>query len=99
MTQLGLLQWTRPLASPSAPPGVQRAARAGGRVDSLILATVRRHVGEELSLADLWREVDALVACAPDTPRRRLDALADQGLVTLGEPTRLGCVVIVGVAS
>lgn len=78
----------------SAPPGIQRAARSGGRVDAEILSAARRHVGEEVAIPTLHAEVSAEAVCLQDTVRRRLMALRDAGLVDLGEPTRLGHVVI-----
>ena len=96
---LPLFRWgeTRPVVAPDAPEGIQRAARAAGRADAAILAAARRHVGEEIAIPDLHAEVSREVECLQDTVRRRLAALAEQGLVVLGEPTRTGHVVIGGV--
>ena len=96
---LPLFTWaeTRPIASPSAPPGVQRAARTGGRVDPAVLKVAARIVGIETPHAEFWAMVNAITQCAPDTPRRRLDALADQGLVRLGASTKLNHVLVLGV--
>jgi hypothetical protein len=96
---LSLFNWAeaRPVAAPKAPEGVKRAARAGGRADPAVLTVAARHIGVEIPKTQLWSEVNALVLVECDTPRRRLDALAAEGLVTLGEPSKLGHVLVLWV--
>ncbi len=94
---LSLFDWRPPVAAPRAPEGVKRAARAGAKADPAILTVARRHVGEEISKATFWAEANAIWVMETDTPRRRLAALADQGIVVLGEPTKLGHVLVLAV--
>ena len=78
---LPLFAPARPTASPRAPDGVKRAARAGGRVDSAIIDWCRRHVGQVATEVDLWEAVRPVCPCLPDTTRRRRDALEAQGYI------------------
>ena len=70
-----------PVAAPRAPDGVKRAARAGGRVDAAILDWCRRHVGQVATEVELWHAVSQVKPVAPDTTRRRRDALEAQGYI------------------
>ena len=79
--QPSLFDAARPVASPRAPEGVKRAARAGGRVDSAILDWCRRHVGQVATEVELWHAVSQVKPVAPDTTRRRRDALEAQGFI------------------
>jgi hypothetical protein len=95
--QLSLTEWQRPVAAPTASEGVKRAARAGSRVDAAILAYAPRWVGREVPLWEAHAQVSLSVPCLQDTVRRRLKELAAMGLVELGEPTKTGHVLVLGV--
>lgn len=95
--QISMLDYEGHVVAPKAPPGVQRAAKVAGRIDATLLRWAAQNVGVEVPKAQLWLAVNAEVACEPDSPRRRLDALAAEGLVQLGEPSRLGHVLVVRV--
>jgi DNA-binding GntR family transcriptional regulator len=80
MTQLGLLEYRPPVVAPSAPEQARQAARVGGRIDLAVIAWCARHRGQ-FHLADFTRDIVAEIQCAPDSPRRRLAALVEQGHV------------------
>lgn len=86
MTQFSLTDWTPPVASPSASEGVQRAARAGSRVDAAVLAVAREVTGRDITEGDFWALVTARASCVPDTARRRRDALRDEGHLSYERP-------------
>jgi hypothetical protein len=58
-----------------------------------VLEVCRANLGREITEADFWAAVCALVTCAPDTARRRRDALQSQGLVGV-ERVALGVVCV-----
>jgi hypothetical protein len=91
---LALFDYEGRVIAPKAPAGVKRAGVVGGRLDPALLAWAARHVGQEVPKAQLWVEINAEVTCEPDSPRRRLDALEGEGLLTLGEPSRVGHVLV-----
>lgn len=70
-----------PVANPRAPDGVKRAARAGGRVDAEILRWCAANVGKVATEVELWHAVSQVKPVAPDTTRRRRDALEAQGYI------------------
>lgn len=78
---LPLFAPSRPVANPRAPAGVKRAARAGGRVDEEILRWSRLNVGKVATEVELWHAVSQVNPVAPDTTRRRRDALEAQGYI------------------
>lgn len=78
---LPLFAPSRPVAAPRAPDGVKRAARAGGRVDAEILRWCRLNVGKVATEVELWHAVSQVKPVAPDTTRRRRDALEAQGYI------------------
>jgi hypothetical protein len=68
-------------------------------VDLAVLAVCREHLGEEIAESTFWGLVAAIAGeCAPDTPRRRRDALQSQGLVEV-ERVALGVVRVKAVRS
>ena len=96
--QASLFDYQGRVIAPRAPEGVKRAAVAGGRVDEVVLAIAAKHAGKgEIPKAKFWAEVNEIVTCEPDTPRRRLVAMEDEGLVTLATPSKLGHILIVSV--
>lgn len=78
---LPLFAPSRPVAAPRAPPGVKRAARAGSRVDAEILRWCADNVGKVATEVELWHAVSQVKPVAPDTTRRRRDALEAQGFI------------------
>jgi hypothetical protein len=81
MTQASLLDWQRPIAAPSASEQDKQAARVGGRIDQAIIRWCRLNAGRELPLSEFTADIVSLVECAPDSPRRRLQALVQAGYV------------------
>ena len=78
---LPLFAPSRPTTSPRAPEGVKRAARAGGRVDEAILDWCYANAGRVATEVELWHAVSQVKPVAPDTTRRRRDALEAQGYI------------------
>ena len=78
---LPLFAPSRPVVAPRAPVGVQRAGRAGGRVDREILRWCAANVGKVATEVELWHAVSQVKPVAPDTTRRRRDALEAQGYI------------------
>ena len=79
--QPSLFDAARPVASPRAPEGVKRAARAGGRVDEAILDWCYANAGRVATEVELWHAISQERPIAPDTARRRRDALEAQGFI------------------
>ena len=77
---LPLFAYQRPVVAPRAPEQARQAARVGGRIDLAVIAWCARHRGQ-FHLADFTRDIVAEIQCAPDSPRRRLAALVEQGHV------------------
>ena len=81
MTQASLLDWHPPVAAPRASEQDKQAARVGGRIDEAIIRWCRLNEGTEFRLYEFTADIVALVECAPDSPRRRLQALVKAGYV------------------
>ena len=79
--QPSLFSVVRPVAAPRAPEQARQAARVGGRIDVAILEWCRRYAPGSFLLGDFTADIVAQVACAPDSPRRRLVELVKQGHV------------------
>ena len=79
--QPSLFSAVRPVAAPRAPEQARQAARVGGRIDLAVLDWCRRYAPGSFLLSDFTADIVAQVACAPDSPRRRLVELVKQGYV------------------
>ena len=77
---LPLFAPARPVVSPRAPEQARQAARVGGRIDLAVIAWCERHTGQ-FRLSDFTADIVREIQCAPDSPRRRLAALVEQGHV------------------
>lgn len=67
--------------APRASEQSRQAARVGGRIDLAVLDWCRRYAPGSFLLSDFTADIVAQVACAPDSPRRRLVELVKQGFV------------------
>lgn len=83
MTQLGLLQWTPPVAAPKASEQDQQLARVEGRIAEAVLefCRLRLEAGGEFFSSDLAAFVMRRCGGAPDSASRVLRALRMSGQV------------------
>jgi hypothetical protein len=82
MTQASLFSFQSTgaaVVSPKASEQGIQAARVGGRIDLAILEWCRQYAPGSFLLSDFTADIVAQVACAPDSPRRRLVELVKQG--------------------
>ena len=81
--QLSMLDWEGHRLPPRPTEQARQAARVSSGIDLAVLAWCKRHVGEDFHLETFTAGVRAEAACAPDSPRRRMHALHDEGHIDI----------------